>query len=543
MRDKISHYLQQHLSGEVMTSKDALDYFSTDASILKIRPKVIVYPRNTNDVRKIARFTWQLAERGHVIPITARGKGTDQAGAALGEGITVVFPAHMNKILELDKEDVVVQPGINYAKLEQALHTHYRFLPPYPSSIEFSTVGGAIANNAAGEKSVKYGDTRRYTKGLSVVLANGELIETKRLSKRELSKKKGQTNLEGEIYRTLDGILTDEAHVVEKMQEVKVTKNSAGYALDKVKDSKGGFDLTPLFVGSQGTLGIITQASLTTEQYNPNTTLTVSFFDDIKKASEAVQKVKDVGASAVEIIDDHLLDFVKHNNPAQIPEILTDPFPKIVMLVEFDDINESTQRKKTKKAKKVFEEYAYEYQVTREEYEKDMLWRIRHFAASIVWQTVGSTKAVPFIEDGVVPPEMFEEYITKVTKLFSKHNLDIAIWGHAADGNLHLQPFLDLSSIGDRQRVFKIADDYYAMIKELGGSTSASHNDGRIRAPYLPGVYGQEVYDLFVKVKNIFDPYGVLNPGVKLELDKKAIHKLMRKEYSVEHLYDHMPRT
>jgi len=177
LRDKISHYLQQHLVGEVMTSKDALDYFSTDGSVFTIRPKVIVYPRNTNDVRKVARFTWQLAERGHIIPTTARGKGTDWSGAAIGEGVILVFPAHMNKILELDKDHVVVQPGAIYAKVEQSLHTHYRFLPPYPASLEYSTIGGAVANNSAGEKSFKYSDTRKYTKSLNVVLANGELIE------------------------------------------------------------------------------------------------------------------------------------------------------------------------------------------------------------------------------------------------------------------------------------------------------------------------------------------------------------------------------
>ena len=227
-----------------MTSKDALDYFSTDGSVFTLRPKVVVYPRNTNDIRKLARFTWQLAERGHVVPITARGKGTDQAGAAIGEGIVVVFPAHMNKILEIDREMVTVQPGIIYSKLEQALHTHYKFLPPYPSSIEYSTIGGAVANNASGEKSLKYGDTREFTKGLNVVLANGELIETRQLSKRELNKKKGLTTMEGEIYRTLDGLLEDKADVIAKMDQVNVSKNSAGYALNLIKDKKKGtFDL------------------------------------------------------------------------------------------------------------------------------------------------------------------------------------------------------------------------------------------------------------------------------------------------------------
>src|SRR3954467_10270224 len=158
---KVAHYLQEHLLGEVMASADARRYFATDGSIFSVSPSLVVYPRNENDVRKTARFAWQLAERGRVIPITARGSGTDQSGAALGSGIMLVFPAHMNRIVELDPKSgiVTMEPGLNFGRLQQTLHTHERFLPPFPASYEYSTIGGAVANNAAGEKSVKYGAT------------------------------------------------------------------------------------------------------------------------------------------------------------------------------------------------------------------------------------------------------------------------------------------------------------------------------------------------------------------------------------------------
>ena len=150
--NKVAHYLQEHLAGEVMTSVDARKYFSTDGSVFEVVPAIIAYPRNENDVRKTARFSWQLAERGRVIPITARGAGSDQSGAAIGEGIILVFPAHMHKILEFDSKsgDVSVEPGVNYGKLQQTLHTHGRFLPPFPASIQYSTIGGAVGNNAGG---------------------------------------------------------------------------------------------------------------------------------------------------------------------------------------------------------------------------------------------------------------------------------------------------------------------------------------------------------------------------------------------------------
>src|SRR5260370_503113 len=153
---KIAHYLQEHLLGEVLVSPGVRRYFSIDASIFSVTPSVVVYPRNENDVRKAARFSWQLAERGRTIPITARGLGTDRSGAAIGSGIIMVFPGHMNRVLEFDSKtgNVIIEPGINFGKLQQTLHTHGRFLPPFPASLEYSTVGGAIANNSGGEKSV-----------------------------------------------------------------------------------------------------------------------------------------------------------------------------------------------------------------------------------------------------------------------------------------------------------------------------------------------------------------------------------------------------
>ena len=165
---KIAHYLQEHLAGEVMTSIDARRYFSSDSSILSIPPALIAYPRNENDVRKAARFSWQLAERGRIIPITPRGSGTDSTGGAIGEGLLIVFPAHMNRIIELDNKsgEVTVESGINFGKLEQTLQTHGRYISAFPSTLEYSTVGGAVAKNSSGQNSVKYGSIGEYVKRL-----------------------------------------------------------------------------------------------------------------------------------------------------------------------------------------------------------------------------------------------------------------------------------------------------------------------------------------------------------------------------------------
>jgi len=543
---KVAHYLQEHLVGEVVTSVDARRYFATDASVFAVPPAMIVYPRGENDIRKTMRFAWQLAERGRIVPVTARGAGTDQSGAAIGSGIMLVFPAHMNRIIEFDSKSgaLIVEPGINYGKLQQTLETHSRFLPPYPASFEYSTIGGAIGNNSSGEKTVKYGATGKYVQSLRVVLANGEVIETKRLSKREFNKKLGLATFEGEVYRALDILLEENAELITQTQ-LPVTKNVAGYNLADVRKKDGSFDLTPLFVGSQGTLGIITEATLKTEPYNPETTLIVSHFDDVTATQNAIQELRELPEmpSAIEMVDGNLLETVEAVNPNQLKDVMTKPYPKIVLLVEFDTANERQQKKLARKAQKILDRYSTFQLVEHDPEKQAQLWKLRHASATIMAQVHGQAKAVPIIEDGIVPLPQFTEYLRGTQEIFKRNGLQLAIWGHAGDANLHLSPFLDLSQVGDRQKAFKVIDEYYKLVISLGGSISGEHNDGRLRGPYLPTQYGNEVYSVFQKVKQIFDPYNNLNPGVKINVGLEDIRPLMRHEYGLEHLYQHMPRS
>jgi FAD/FMN-containing dehydrogenase len=452
----------------------------------------------------------------------------------------------MNRVLELDDKSgvVIVEPGTNYGKLQQTLQTHDRFLPPYPASIEYCTVGGAVANNASGEKSVKYGSTRDFVRALRIVLANGEVIETGRLNKRDLNKKLGLATFEGEIYRAVDALIDENQALIEKMH-LGVTKNSAGYALADVKRRDGSIDLTPLFVGSQGTLGIITEIAFETEAYNPNSVLVVAHFDDLEKVQAAVLELRALPEipSAIEMVDDQLLTLVDKLNPNLLKDLVPKPFPKVVLLVEFDNPSERTIKKLTKKATKIFEKHATVTQVETDPYKQEQLWRIRHSSAIVVSHGENGVKALPIIEDGVVPPERFREYLDGVYQLFARHHLQAAVWGHAGDANLHMQPFLDLGQVGDRQKTFRILDEYYNLVISLGGSTSGEHGDGRIRAPYLEKLYGADTYVMFGKLKQIFDPYGTLNPGVKMNVTLDSIKPLLRSSYSLEHLYDHQPRS
>ena|SRR3989344_4268890 len=544
MSSKVAHYLQEHLVGEVLDTPQVRRYFAVDGSVFTVMPTLAVYPKNSSDIRKVARFTWQLAERGRVIPITARGLGTDQSGAAIGSGIIMVFPAHLNRILELDGKTgtVTIEPGIGFDKLQQTLYTHGRCLPPFPATHQTGTIGGAIANNASGDKSVKYGNIGRFVKELRVVLANGEIIETKRLNKRELSKKLGLTNFEGEIYRSLDALL-EENHDTAQLMNRSLTKNSAGYNLGAIKRKDGSFDLTPLFVGSQGTLGIITEAILGTELHSPATTLIAAFFDDIRVAEEILVELRKLpdGPSMVEAINGQLLEFIDKINPNQLKLAISKPFPMLTLLIEFDNFSSRIQKKMVKKVEKLLRHYQINYQTETEEAGQERLLKIRHATSLLNSYSDSNHHAVPVMEDGVVPIDHFSEYHDGLNAIVGKYKLTSGIWGHAGEANLHIRPMLDLSQVGDRQKLFKLMDEYYQLVISFGGSPSGSNSDGRLRAPYLQALFGDKMYELLQKTKLIFDPYGTLNPGVKVNVTLADIKPLLRSEYSATHTYDHLP--
>lgn len=542
--NKIAQYLQGHINGEIITGNDARRHFSTDASIFTIVPNVIVYPRNENDIRKTTKFTWQLAERGRVFPITARGLGTDQTGAAIGSGIIIVFPAHLNRILELDNKTgtATVEPGINYGKLQQTLYTHDRFLPPAPSSMEYSTIGGALANNASGARSIKYGSTLDFVKSLRVVLSNGDVIDTQRLSKRELNKKLGLTTFEGEIYRTIDALIEDNQEIIKKFN-LSTTKNAAGYNINLVKRKDGSFDLTPLFVGSQGTLGLITEATLSTLQRRPQTTLILAKIETLTILQQVIleiRKLPDI-PSIVELVDKNLLDMAHKYDPGLISSVLKEPMPNFALLIELDNESDHAQKRALKRITKILKDNAVQYDYETDPHKKEEIWKIRESTTAVLLHGEGHAKPLPIIEDGIVPPENLAKFIYGVYEIFMNNRMPISVYGHAGDGHLHIQPILDISQVGHRQKIFKIMDEYYKLVLSLDGSITGEHGEGRLRTAYLPLQYGADAYEILRKIKETFDPHGILNPGVKIGGGIEVAKPLLRDEYNLGDLYSYLP--
>lgn len=534
--------LQAELVGYVTEAPAVLNYYSVDASIFEQHPIGVVYPRNTADVRRTVSFMTARAKAGKPVGITARGHGSDLSGGAIGEGLAMVFPAHMNQLLRLGRDTVTIQPGMNYGALQQILQSHGRFLPPYPTSLDYSTIGGAVANNAGGLKSLKYGATRAWVRSLKVVLSDGSLIEAKRLTPRELNRKKGQTDFEGQIYRGLDGLLSDNAKVLASAAP-GTTLNAAGYALSSVRGADGSFNLAPLLVGSQGTLGIICEATLATTHYNPRSTLLAGFFDDLDKASEALSRLAKLKPCSLELVDYHLLSYLRQHRPTDIDTLITDDIPKLVLFVEFDDMSQLQQTLKGRRAERILSKFATSFRSATTPAQQHPLWKLRRSAATVMWMNHGPRQALPFIEDAIVPPTKLIQLLRETYKLLKKYDLEAAIWGHAGDANLHLQPLLDLGKRRDVDKLFHLADDYYDLVIKLGGSISGMHNDGILRGPYLAQQYGEEVTQLFRDTKKLFDPEGILNPGKKTDATKAMARASLRSHHSLKHLYDHLPHT
>lgn len=545
--NKVAHYLQQHLVGEVLTSPEVLDYFSTDESVLQVRPMLVVHPRSENDLRKATRFSWQLAERGRTVPITIRGKGTDQTGASLGNGIILATPAHLNKIIELDPKSGVlsVESGAIVNKLQQTLHTHGRFLPSVVSgSAEYSTIGGAVANNDAGSSSYKYGPVREFVRGMRVVLANGELIRTERLSKRELNKKLGLASFEGEVYRSLDKLIEESQEVIDSLRQLG-DRNNAGYAVADVKLKDGSFDLTPLIVGSQGTLGLVSEVTLDTEPHSAQTDLIVGLFPSREQAWQTVIKLNEVknGPMVVDFIDKTVIEFVMKTNPNLVKSTLDKQVPGTVLFVEIEKNSNRSSKKLVKKISKLFEQSQGEVVLSKADDRQSWL-ALRDSPSLILSATIANAKAVPVVDDAVVPVGYAAEFIGKVEELLQgAGQKQYGFWGQAGNGVIHTAPFFNIAQIGERQKMFKLLDSYYGLVSDIGGSIAGEYAEGRLRGSQLAKTLSEDQLYLMNTVKKIFDPHNILNPGVKVNVDIDQVKALMRDSYSLDHQYAHLPRN
>jgi FAD/FMN-containing dehydrogenase len=539
---KVASYLQEHISGEVSVNPYVLDAMSRDGSFLQATPELVVYPRTTNDVRKIARFSWQLAERGHTLAITARGGGSDQTGAAIGSGLILSFPAHMNTIFEYEPRHKLVrlQPGVNAQALSDALWLHGVSIPVLPASAAYSTVGGAVANNSSGVFSGKYGAMNRWVEQLEVVLANGEVIQTGRISRRELNRKKGFQTLEGEIYRSLDNLIEDNKELIGELSD-RIEYTNAGYVqIASVKKKDGSFDLTPLFTGSQGTIGIISEMILRADYISSRLGVAVAVFADKDAARDCIAALAGYNPAFLDYFDGELIELADKAGRRYGFSKKAGFDTGAALLIGFDDSSNRKRSKKLKRTGKVLKEFGAWFTIANGEGADDLM-ALRDVLAWAAMPNGAGISAPPLLSGAYVPPEQFSVFAAGVKALGTKYHIPLPLFGNELTSLYYAWPIFNLKKTSDKQKMFKLLDEFATLVDKTGGELVGEAGEGRLKSKFVQRSFDDKTVEMFEAVKSIFDPYGILNPGVKQPSDIKLLATMLRDDYHTPGLPDYVP--
>lgn len=543
--NKIAQYLNEHLLGEVTDNDSVRQRFSRDGSVLSIKPELVVNPRVTNDIRKVARFSWQLAEKGHILPITVRGGGSDKTGAAVGKGVIINTLAHLNDIIfiSLKNKDqfVHVQPGILFETANAVLKSNGMILPTYPSSSAYGTVGGAVANNKSGTQSGRHGSIGDWVNRLEVVLANGDLIETSRINKHELSKKKGLQTFEGEIYRKIDGIIEDSQQVIDNKIANNATDNTGYPGISKVKNRDGSFDLTPLLIGSQGTLGFISEIVLRTTFYCADDSIIVATFDNPEVARDAADALVTLQPTELELIDGALFDKA-HELGKKYPfsEQYLDRKTGGILYISFNDFGDHVRNRKVKKALKQLAKLGSSV-YTGDDYSVEELRAVRDVNSVILQNPAKGESYPPVIDGASIPFERREEFISELGELADRHHIMMPVQIEWLNGVFHVRPALKLHEVGDKQKMFKLMNEYMDLVVKFGGNMCAQSSEGRLLASATYAQLDDDELEIYDQVRMAFDPFGTLNPGVKQKSDLKTLVSALDPDYSLADIAPYSP--
>lgn len=534
--------LKAFLRGETADDIPTLVSYSHDASIFEVNPRIVVFPKDTEDIKDLIRFI--NSRKGEKLSLTARAAGTDMSGGPLGESIILDLKKYFNKTKEVKDDYAVVEPGVYYRDFERETLAKNLLLPSYPASREICTVGGMVANNSGGEKSLVYGKTDKYVNRLKVVLGDGNEYVFAPLDSIELEKKKELSTFEGDIYRRIHKLFEDNFDAIQKAKP-NVSKNSAGYNIWNVWDRKT-FNLAKLFVGSQGTLGIITEINFKLIHPKPHATLLVIFVNDLKTLVQVINQVMQYKPESFEAYDDHtlriavryfweVLHYFKTKNLFKLgwqflPEFwmtLSGGLPKFVLIAEFtgEDIKEIFNRANI--AEESLKNLGVKTRITRSEDEARKYWVIRRESFNLLRHHLRGKRTAPFVDDIIVHIKDLPEFLPEVEKVLDQFKLTYTVAGHVGDANFHIIPLMDLSDPEVRKSIFEISPKIYDIVLRFGGSITGEHNDGIIRTPYIKEMYGEKIYDIFQEIKAIFDPHNIFNPG------KKVGGSL---EYAIDHM-------
>jgi FAD/FMN-containing dehydrogenase/Fe-S oxidoreductase len=494
------------LDGEADFGDATRTLYATDASIYRVEPAGVVWPRSTADVRRTLAFA-----REHGTSVVARGAGSSLTGNAVGEGIVLDCSRHFDDVLSVDPaaKTVTVQPGVVLDELNAELESHGLYFPPDPSTSSTCTIGGMVANDAAGAHSVRHGTTRDNVRRVECVLPDGSVADFRRRAGDELAAELDRTDRIGELYRTVVDIATEHAVEIDARYP-DVDRNSSGYDLQESAASDGSWaDLSKLVVGSEGTLGVVTEVTLELTEIPESSAAALVFYDDVRTAADAVTEALSADPSAVELVDDAVLG---HARDAWGIDLVPDD-AGASLLVEVECATSERERRLDEVVAASRIEGVVGVERALSEADPDRLWKVRKASNPLLNRRPGDEQAISFIEDAAIPPERLPEYLDRVADVLAAHDLDASVFGHAGQGVLHVKPFLNLKDEGDRERLESVSERVHDIVLDVGGAVSGEHGDGRLRSAYIPEMYGETLYDAFKRVKRTVDPDDVCNPA------------------------------
>ncbi|MEZ4180128.1 MAG: FAD-binding oxidoreductase [Candidatus Doudnabacteria bacterium] len=536
--------LKQKFKGQISTNEALLEKYSTDASVFKIAPKVIAIPKDTKDVEELVKFVAQQKQTSPELSITVRGGGTDMTGGSINESI-IVDTVNLNKVESLNQQSLTAQPGLFFRDIETKLIAQNTILPCYPSSKSWCTLGGMASNNAGGEKTLRYGQSINFVEELEVILADGNTYTIKPLTQTELTAKLAQTDFEGQLYQQVFRLVKDNYKLLQQAKPT-TSKNASGYYLWDVWDGTT-FDLTKLFVGSQGTLGIITKIKWRLVPLKRNRQLTVFYLETLKNLGEIVAELRKLDPESVEVFDNQTFKIALRYLPEiglrtkqstwsliwkfkkEILQWLIGRLPQIILLTEFTGTTPEEVEQQAQKAQQIIkEQFNISSLLPNNTTEANRFWSIRRESYNLLRHHTARKLSAAFIEDIVVHPDQLPKFIPQIKAIIDRYPaFTYTIAGHAGDANFHIIPLVDLSNPKHRKELISLSDEVFNLVKKYQGSMTAEHNDGLVRGPFLEQMFGSQVLSLFKQVKTIFDPQNIFNP-----------HK--KSDASIEYYRDHV---
>ncbi|MEJ2648472.1 MAG: FAD-linked oxidase C-terminal domain-containing protein, partial [Sedimentisphaerales bacterium] len=500
--EQIASDLSSIVRGDIYADIVHRAAYSTDASIYRIVPQCVIMPRDAGDVAAVIKYAGE-----NNIPVVARGAGTGTAGESLSSGITFDMSRYMNKIIgaENDGETVTCQPGVVLDDLNRYLARYKRKIGPDPSSASRAVVGGCLANNATGSHSLQYGYMGNYVESIEAVTADGNIVTFRN----NFDPEQFRDDPSASIARKCISLLGGKDDIIKKALPTS-KRNQSGYSIAGTCHD-GKIDLARMLAGSEGTLAIFTKITLRTVPLPEAKALLQLEFDSFAKMAQAVPLIVQTGPSACELMDQFLFDM----SYEALPEY-RDILPRnaeAVLLIEHIGENIDEVKDKIRITDEAVGKIAARRKIITDPVEQKRLWKSRKDAGPLLYRKRSKKHPAEFMEDVSVDHNRLGDYIAGLQEISERYNITMSFYGHAGDGELHLRPFLDLSDPIDQKKMQKIANEVFPLAWSLGGSVSGEHGIGIARASFIHRQFGDEYYDLLCKIKNIFDPKNLLNPG------------------------------